>query len=310
MSTLTVSPKATFSGSIRTLLASHPFISYFVLAFTGTWLFTAPMVLGQDGLSLLPYSVPFGLYVVLFLASSFTGPTLAAIAVTAALDGKEGVKRFFRRYVQWRIGWQWYLFMLFGFPAIYFIAATFWMGLAPLQALAQQWRTFFTLYLPALLIFPGLLQWGEEPGWRGFAQTRMQAHYGPLSTTLLVGFLHGIWHLPNHLLVVGPPAAGPFDLSNFVLNTVIVMALTIVLTWIFNGAQQSILAGVFAHAAFNAAGAWSGTLLPNQGEQVAMTALMLIVVFAVMVVFLTKGKLGHNASKDPNVNPNIPAHTL
>src|SRR5688500_18777795 len=101
MSTLTVSPKMTFSGSIRNVLASHPLISYFVLAFIGTWLLVAPMILGQDGLGLLPYSVPFAIYVVLFIASSFTGPTLAAVAVTAALDGKEGVKHFFRRYAQW-----------------------------------------------------------------------------------------------------------------------------------------------------------------------------------------------------------------
>jgi uncharacterized protein len=303
MSTLTVSPKATFLEYIRNVLASHPLVSYFVLAFTGTWLLVAPMVLGQDGLGLLPYSVPFGLFVVLFIASSFTGPTLAAVAVTAALDGKEGVKNFFRRYAQWRIGWLWTLIMLFGFPAIYLIAATIWMGMAPWQVLAQQWSTFFTVYLPAVLIFPGLLQWGEEPGWRGFAQTHMQRHHGALQASLVVGFLHGIWHLPNHLLVVGPPAAGPFDPGNFVINTVIIMALTIVLTWIFNGAQQSILAAVLAHAAFNASGAWSSTLLPSQPEQVANTALMLIVVCAVLIIFLTRGKVGYHASKDRTANP-------
>src|SRR5690606_1291814 len=103
MSTLTAKPRATVLGTIRNILASHPLVSYFVLAFAGTWLFVAPMVLGQDGLGLLPYSVPFGLYVGLFLASSFTGPTLAAVAVTFALEGKAGLSAFFRRYVQWRI---------------------------------------------------------------------------------------------------------------------------------------------------------------------------------------------------------------
>lgn len=301
MSTLTAKPRATVLGTIRNILASHPLVSYFVLAFAGTWLFVAPMVLGQDGLGLLPYSVPFGLYVGLFLASSFTGPTLAAVAVTFALEGKAGLSAFFRRYVQWRIGWQWYLIMLFGFPAIYFAAATWWMGLEPWQALTQQGSTFFTLYLPAMLIFPGLIQWGEEPGWRGFAQTRMQRHYGALQASLVVGFLHGIWHLPNHLLVVGPPAAGPFDLGNFAINTAFIMALTIVLTWIFNGGRQSILVAVLAHAAFNAAGAWSGTLLPHQSEQVAITALVILAVCAVAIAILTKGKLGYTPNQDQNI---------
>jgi uncharacterized protein len=302
MSTLTANPKPALSVSIRNLLASHPFVSFFVLAFAGTWLFMAPMVLGQDGLGLLPYSVPFLLYVVLFLAASFSGPTMAALVVTAALEGKEGVKHFLRRYLQWRVGWQWHLIVLLGFPAIYFISASLWMGIEPLQALAQQSSTFFTVYLLAILIFPGLIQWGEEPGWRGFAQTRMQVHYGPLRTSLLVGLLHGIWHLPVHLLVVGPPAAGPFDLSNFILNTLLIMALTIVLTWIFNGAQQSILVAVLSHAAFNAANAWSGTLLPNQPEQVGNTALILIAAGALVVILMTKGKLGYRPGQSVEKN--------
>jgi hypothetical protein len=98
MSTLTASSNTTLSVSIRNLLASHPFVAFFVLAFAGAWLFFAPMVLGEDGLGLLPYQVPFWLYVILFLAASFSGPTVAALVVTAALDGKVGVMHFLRRY--------------------------------------------------------------------------------------------------------------------------------------------------------------------------------------------------------------------
>lgn len=298
MSMLAVNAKAPFSGPVSKVLTSHPFVSFFVLTFAGSWLLLAPMVLGQDGLGLFPYSVPFGLYVILFLAASFTGPTLAALVVTAALDGKQGVKQFLRRYVQWRVGLRWYLLMLLGFPALSLIAASIWMGVEPLQAFVRQWSVLFTGYLFGVLIFPGLLQWGEEPGWRGFAQTHLQRQYGALPASLMVGFLHGIWHLPNHLLIVGPPAAGPFDLMNFLLNTVIVMALTIVLTWIFNGGQQSILVAVLTHASFNASQAWLATLLPNQPAQVGNTALILVAVCAVAVVLLTKGKVGYTPSKD------------
>jgi membrane protease YdiL (CAAX protease family) len=242
------------------------------------------------------------LYVVLFLAASFTGPTLAALVVTAAVEGKPGVKHFLRRYRQWRVGWSWLLLMLLGFPALYFSAALIWMGLEPLQALVRQWSLFFTVYLPGVLIFPGLLQWGEEPGWRGFAQTRLQRQTGALAASLVVGFLHGLWHLPNHLLIVGPPAAGPFDLANFLLNTVIVMALTIVLTWIFNGGQQSILVAVLTHASFNVSQAWLAALLPNQPAQVEYTALILIAACAVAVALLTKGNLGYAPNKDQGTN--------
>lgn len=302
MSTFTVYPKAAWSESIRNLLASHPFVSFFLLAFAGTWLFFAPMVLGQDGLGLLPYSVPFVLYVVLFLAASFSGPTLAALVLTAALDGKEGVKHFLRRYGQWRVGLRWYLLFLAGFPAIYFLAASLWMGVAPWQALVQQWSTLLSVYLPAVLIFPALINWGEEAGWRGFAQTRMQVQYGALRTSLVVGFLHAIWHLPIFLLVAGPPAAGPFDLATFLLNTAAIMAVTIIWTWIFNGAKQSILIASLMHAAFNATQAWVGTLLPNQMEQVGNTALIIMAAGALLIIILTKGQLGYTPAQPQNPN--------
>jgi membrane protease YdiL (CAAX protease family) len=293
MSTLVVNPKPTLSGTIRNLLVSHPLVSFFVIAFAGSWLCFAPVVLGQDGLGLLPYNVPLWLYVVLFLSASFSGPTLGAFAVTAALEGKAGVKRFLHRYGQWRVGWHWYLVFLVGFPALYLVPATFWMGLAPWQALVQQWSTVFTVYLPALLIFPALINWGEEAGWRGFAQTRMQTRYGALWASLVVAFLHGIWHLPVFLLITGPVALGPFNLGTFLLNTLMVMVFTVIWTWIFNGAKQSILIASLTHATFNATQAWMGTLMPNQPEQVDMAVTFLIIAGALLTAILTKGRLGY-----------------
>lgn len=293
MSTLTVTPKATAALSLRHWLASHPFLAFFFLAFTGSWLFFAPMLIGQDGLGLLPYSVPFWLYVLLFLAASFLGPTVAALVVTAARDGKPGVKTFLRRYRQWRVGWRWYLIFLVGFPALYLVPASVWLGSAPWQALLQQWPTLFTVYLPAVLLFPAVINWGEEAGWRGFAQTQMQQQYGPLPTSLLVGLLHGLWHLPVFVLVTGPAALGPFDANEFLLNTLMIMSLTLIWTWIFNGAQQSILVASLMHASFNGAQAWVGALLPPLPEEVNKAITISLIVVALLTVVLTKGKLGY-----------------
>ncbi|MFN8442858.1 MAG: CPBP family intramembrane glutamic endopeptidase [Caldilineaceae bacterium] len=217
----------------------------------------------------------------------------APLAITAAREGKPGVKQFLRRFGQWRVGWQWYLIILFGFPALYLIPATVWLGTAPWQALVAQWPTFFTVYLVATLIFPALLNWGEEIGWRGFAQTHMQTHRGALRTSLIVGLLHGLWHLPVFILVTGPAALGPFDLSKFLLNTVMIMTVTIIWTWIFNGANQSILIASLMHAAFNATQAWVGTLLPNLSPTVGYTFAVSLAVTALLIIVLSKGDLGY-----------------
>ena len=104
------------SPSHQGVLARHPLISYFVIAFAVPWVLMSPMALGQDGIKLLPFQVPTPLYLALFLLGDFGGPTLAALLVTRALEGGEGVRRFLRRYIQWRVGILWYLVAIFVRP--------------------------------------------------------------------------------------------------------------------------------------------------------------------------------------------------
>lgn len=292
MSTVTIATQLKRIG-IRHLIVGHPLVTYFLLAFAGTWLLELPIVLGQDGLGILPYHVPLPIYIVLFLACSFTGPTLAAILVTAALEGREGIKAFLRRYLQWRVGIQWYLLVIFGTPLVYILAASLWLGVTPIQAVLANWPAFFTFYLPALLIFPALITWGEEPGWRGFALTRMQTRYNPLVSGLVVGLLHGLWHLPSFLLVSGPPALGPFSISQYAFNTLAIMVITITWTWIFNNASGSILIAVLAHSGLNASQAYIGSVVPNYPASSGTVALGIFLVIAVILIVATKGQLSY-----------------
>ena len=41
---------------------------------------------------------------------------------------------------------------------------------------------------------------GEEPGWRGYALPRLEAHLGPLWASLVLAFLWAGWHLPLFLI--------------------------------------------------------------------------------------------------------------
>ncbi len=288
-------------SSFSAWIKQHPLTAFFTLAFAGTWLLQLPMILGQDGLGLFPFSVPMMLYIILFLLSSFSGPTLAAFLVTNAVDGKEGARKLFRRFGQWRVGLRWYLLVIFGFPILYVLFGSVALRDLPLTDLRANWMTFFSTYLPALLIFPAFITWGEEPGWRGFALTRLQERYHPLVASLIVGFMHGLWHLPIFLLVFGPPALGPFDFAEFATNIVAIMALTIIWTWVFNNAKGSILFAVLLHASLNAAQAWMGSLIPDYPEAAGQIAFGFYIVAALALVLVTKGRLGYAAnSTDQN----------
>lgn len=280
-------------SSLRTWIRLHPISAFFILAYVGTWLLELPMVLGKDGLGLLPFNVPLPLYIVLFLLSSFSGPTLAAFLVTHALEGKAGMKRLFRRYGKWRVGLLWYLVVIFGFPLVYLASASIALGGIPFASIRANALTFFTSYLPALLIFPAFITWGEEPGWRGFALTRLQERYSPLLSSLVVGLFHGIWHLPIFLIVVGPPAQGPFNFTQFATNVGVIMVITILWTWVFNHARGSILIAVLLHASLNAAQAWIGALIPNFPPAASQIATYFYIAAALVLILVTRGRLGY-----------------
>lgn len=303
MSTLMLNSKPTLAISVRQRIASHPFVTYFVVAFGGTWLLDLPLILGKDGLGLLPYHIPFLLYAGIFLAGSYAGPTLAAFLVTTACEGKAGVRQFLHRYAQWRVQLRWYFLILLGYPLFFLGLVSLGLGGMPVQAVLAHWSSLFTLYLPALLIFPAIINWGEEAGWRGFAQFHMQATYGALWTSLLIGFLHGVWHLPAFLLVEGPAAMGPLNPWVFARNTLDIMLITVIWTWIFNNAQGSILIASLSHAAWNAAQGWVGALVPNFPKQIgAMSindvATLIFLLAALLVIMATRGRLGYQPSAE------------
>jgi CAAX protease family protein len=70
------------------LLARHPLVFFFVIAYAGTWLVELPYVLSEDGSGLLPFSSPL-LTWVLSPAAVFLGPFLAAFIMTGITEGRE-----------------------------------------------------------------------------------------------------------------------------------------------------------------------------------------------------------------------------
>ena len=88
----------------------------------------------------------------------------------------------------------------------------------------------------------------EESGWRGFALPRLQSRYPVIVAALIVGFFWALWHLPLDI-GTGVPVAWILE-NRLVWNLVF----AILMTWLYNRTNGSILAPALFHSAMNAFG--------------------------------------------------------
>jgi uncharacterized protein len=277
---------------IKALLARHPLVSFFVMAYAFTWLAAfMPLVLSEDGAGLLSYRWPLGLYATIAIAS-FVGPFLSAFIMTGITEGREGVGRLVRQLVLWRVGFGWYLFALIGLPAIMVLSVIVLPGtLASFQGLA----TLSPLPLLVLFVYVFFLggPLGEEPGWRGFALPRLQRRYGPLVGSLILGPIWAFWHLP---LFWAPAWNLPPTILNIVMFVIAATAFTIVMTWVFNNTKGSLFMAVLVHTSFDMVLATLNGLFPvpivnDYGSNVPI--LIGLGALAVVLIALTRGRLGY-----------------
>jgi uncharacterized protein len=105
------------------LLACHPLVFFFLIAYAGSWLLEVPVALSETGTGLLPFTIPRPLLALAIAAATFLGPTLSAFIMTGITQGRIGIRRLLRRYVLWRVAFRWYLFVLLGIPAIEVLGA-------------------------------------------------------------------------------------------------------------------------------------------------------------------------------------------
>src|SRR5919112_896079 len=230
------------------LLARHPLISFFVMAFAFSWIAWSPWVLSEEGVGLLPYPVSALPWIPLGI---FLGPTLSGFIMTGITEGRAGVRRLLHRIVLWRVGLRWYLFALIGIPVVMALGTIILPGgPAPLLTLGPGYVLSYLGSFVLVTILGGPLF--EEPGWRGFPLPRLQPLYGPLAGTLIVGLMWGLWHLPEFLVPSWAESSGGSGFLDIVKFVVIAVAFSIVITWVFNNTKASVLMAILVHASIDA----------------------------------------------------------
>ena len=103
------------------------------------------------------------------------------------------------------------------------------------------WYGVLPALIPAFLIGPI-----EELGWRGVALPLLQRRFAPLWSALIVGVVTAVWHIPAFLMSGTKQAA--WSLGPFLLG---VVAISVILTPMFNAARGSLLIAALFHAQMN-----------------------------------------------------------
>jgi len=139
----------------------------------------------------------------------------------------------------------------------------------------------------------------EEIGWRGYLLPKLSASYPKLAPAL-VGFLHGVWHLPLMLLTTAYNPAG----DRLIVVPLFLAVLTVagILYGYLRNASGSLWPVVIAHGTFNAVlGTLAGAAVaanPNTaayltGETGVFTLLALVILTWVLMRWSVSRKEDH-----------------
>ena len=287
-----VQPAAPHRG-IKALLARHPLVSFFVMAYAFTWLVWAPWVLGEDGAGLLPINISQTASGYLNATAILAGPTLSAFIMTATTEGREGVRRLLGRLVLWRVGFRWYLFALLGVPLIMLVGTMIYSGDLPnLGALGGPSYLLSYLGTYALVVVLGGPLF-EEIGWRGFALPRMERLHGPILASVILGVLWALWHLPEFLVPTWAASSGGGGILGITLFIVTAVTFTIVITWVFNNTRASVLLAILVHTSIDAFTVPLGEIFPARAVSSALPFIIGFGAVGVVLIVVTRGRLDY-----------------
>jgi len=277
-------------------MRQHPLFSFFFMAYAFSWIISTPYVLAVWGI------IPGGTFqggniieALLFNIKAWAGPTVAAVIMTSLTAGSEGLAGLRRRITLWRARWQWYVFVIVGAPALMLFGLIIQPGvLTSFQGLTS---AIVVTYPIAFLVVFFQDALAEEIGWRGFALPRMQPRYGPLRGTLLLGVVWGFWHVYDFLTPNrggGPGTSVTTVMTSFIIFFLSVIALAIIITWVFNHTRGSVFVASVLHTSVDTPQlVWIPLFVIVNAIILNVACLVGFGVAAVLIVVLTRGRLGY-----------------
>jgi uncharacterized protein len=252
---------------------------FFALALALSWLFWIPLALiGED-----PMQFP---YLILMILGGL-GPAMAE-AILIFVWGSQRQKRDYGRRVLdvRRIGWRWAAVIFLMFPALNAIATLLSVATGGPQ---PTFETVTRLLANPLSIIPYLLflfvfgPLPEELGWSGYALDGLQARRSALTSSLIIGLIWAVWHLPLFFM------HGTFQSEQIGFATpafwwymLPTLPISVLDTWIYNNANRSTLSAALLHFMVNLSGELFGL---SQHARFYQAGLIFVVTAAIIAIW-------------------------
>ena len=179
------------------------------------------------------------------------GPAIAAIIVTAATQGKTGLRALANRVFRVHVRWQWYCLVALTAGLVTFGLVN---SSKPADFLrysgAGEWGL---LVIPYVLVLNGF---GEEIGWRGFLVEELSKKFSLGVTSLLAWVFWAVWHVPLFWFLATFMNLGAGGTIGWIVG---LLSGSVFLTWMYTKAQHSIFIVALWHTAFNFSTATTAT---------------------------------------------------
>lgn len=209
-------------------------IRFLLPTFFFTWLLWLPGILATHTSLSIPEKIIFPLLILGTFMPSLFGIIFAK---------KEKQQGLFRKWFNVRLGWYW-------LPVILLLP----LGGVGAQLLNRVVSGVPFPKMPNLLILPAqfigiLLISGpinEEFGWRGYALGKLQAKYNALTSSLVIGMIWVVWHVPVFFIEGAPQSRMPF-----IQFSITLMAASVLMTWAQNNTRQSLWPALIIHTTIN-----------------------------------------------------------
>jgi membrane protease YdiL (CAAX protease family) len=268
-------------------------IMFFMLAYAIIWVVLLPTLLLPQRAEQLDFLLLIAAY----------APFLAGIITTFIYRGRVGLWNWLKSVFKWHIPVWWYLV---GGVLINFLFVALHIGLYLLLGgrilLANgdiSWYGYLVIFpVSVFLGFPFGSGLGEEAGWRDFALPKLLERFSPVTASVILGVIWGLWYIPALLMSSWEGA------SQGILLFIYVIPLSMIMTWVYCRSRGSAIPVMLMHTGGNLYGSMLSSslvmetvLVDSPGLDFTIPKTIYYTAVAVVLLIVTKGRLGYSGEE-------------